>query len=352
VIDVATRTVGNLEQRAITVVGAGIFGLWQALLLARSGHRVQLVERSTEPFKTGASQWAGAMIAPFCEAEAAPPVIRDYGREGLQLWRDVYPGLIPNGSLVVASARDGGELTRFSRLTVGHETVGAERFAQLEPDLAGRFPKALYFPDEAHLETPRALNFLIDAVRRAGVEICLGVSWSSVDHNPASPVDLVIDCRGLAARDDLPSLRGVRGERLLIRSREVRLRRPVRLLHPRASFYMVPWSDGVHLVGATVIESEDDRPMVARSALELLGLAYALHPGFGEAEVIEMSAGVRPAFPDNVPKALVQGATIRVNGAYRHGFLLAPVMAKAVTDWLATGAIRRELMEVASPRVS
>ena len=49
--------------RTITVVGAGIFGLWQALLLARAGHRVRLIERSTEPFKGGASQWAGAMIA-------------------------------------------------------------------------------------------------------------------------------------------------------------------------------------------------------------------------------------------------------------------------------------------------
>ncbi len=343
-----------MEQRAITVVGAGIFGLWQALLLARAGHRVRLLERSAEPFKAGASQWAGAMIAPFCEAEAAPPSVRDYGRDGLRLWREVYPGLISNGSLVVASARDSGELTRFSRLTVGHEAIGGDQFAQLEPDLAGRFPKALYFADEAHLETPLALKFLVDAVRQAGAEFSLGVEWTRADHKPNSPRDLVIDCRGLAARDDLPTLRGVRGERLLIRSRDVRLRRPVRLLHPRASFYMVPWSDGVHLVGATVIESEDDRPMTARSALELLGLTYALHPGFGEAEIVEMSSGVRPAFPDNVPKALVpknpnEGATIRVNGAYRHGFLLAPVMAAAVVDWLASGTVRSELMEVVDP---
>jgi glycine oxidase len=359
---IGSGAVGRLPPRVITVVGAGIFGLWQALLLARAGHRVRLVERSAEPFKSGASQWAGAMIAPFCEAEAAPPAVRDYGREGLQLWRAVYPGLISNGSLVVAAARDSGELTRFSRLTLGHETVGAEQVAKLEPDLAGRFPKALYFADEAHLETPLALNFLADAVRQAGAEFCLGTPWSPNQHplnlsgNLSGNLlgDLVIDCRGLAARDDLPTLRGVRGERLLIRSRDVQLRRPVRLLHPRASFYIVPWSGGVHLVGATVIESEDDRPMTTRGALELLGLTYALHPGFGEAEIIEMSSGVRPAFPDNVPKALVPehagvGSTIYVNGAYRHGFLLAPVMAKAVVDWLATGFVRPELMDVVTP---
>ena len=357
VTEVMTRTSSKAsEPRTITVVGAGIFGLWQALLLARAGHRVRLIERSTEPFKggasRGASQWAGAMIAPFCEAEAAPPAIRDAGRDGLRLWRDVYPGLVSNGSLVVASARDQSELVRFGRLTVGHETVAGGQLADLEPDLAGRFPKALYFADEAHLETPLALRFLVDGVRQAGAELCFGTAWSVSEHQSIASRDLVIDCRGLAARDDLPTLRGVRGERLLIRSRDVRLRRPVRLLHPRASFYMVPWRDGVHLVGATVIESEDDRPMSARSALELLGLTYALHPGFGEADIIEMSAGVRPAFPDNVPKAIVpenaaDGSIISVNGAYRHGFLLAPVMAKAVVDWLASGVIRPDLMTVA-----
>src|SRR3546814_15650793 len=45
--------------------------------------------------------------------------------------------------------------------------------------------------------------------------------------------DVTVDCRGLAARDRLAELRGVRGEMLVLRSREVTLTRPVRLLHPR-----------------------------------------------------------------------------------------------------------------------
>ena len=80
--------------------------------------------------------------------------------------------------------------------------------------------------------------------------------------------------------------------------------------------------------------------MTVRSALELLGSAYALHPPFAEAQVLDMGAGVRPAFPDNVPRVVIagDGATIRVNGAYRHGFLLAPVLADAVAKFIATGA--------------
>ena len=100
------------------------------------------------------------------------------------------------------------------------------------------------------------------------------------------------------------------------------------------------------MVGATVIEREDPGPVTLRSALDLLGTAYAIEPAFGEAEIIELSAGVRPAFPDNVPKVIVRGRRIFVNGAYRHGFLLAPVLAEAVADFLASGAVREGIVQV------
>lgn len=326
-----------MTARSVIVVGAGILGVWQALTLARAGHRVRLIEASARPFDSSASIYAGAMLAPYCEGEAAPPVVRDQGRAGLQLWRESFPHLINAGSLVVAGARDLGELKRFERLTEGHELIDEARLASLEPDLSGRFGAALFFADEAHMATPAALEFLLGEARRGGAEVTLGARWSEDD---ATENAVVVDCRGLAARPLLPSLRGVRGERLLIRSHDIRLARPVRLLHPRHPIYVVPWSDGRYVVGATVLESEDDGPASVRSALELLGAAYALHPGFGEAEILDVGAGVRPAFPDNVPRAIIRdgGRHILVNGAYRHGFLLAPVLAKAVADYLATGS--------------
>ena len=331
-----------MSSRSIDVVGAGILGLWQALTLARAGHRVRLIEASAAPFAAAQSRFAGAMLAPWCEAEAAEPVVRDAGIAGLALWRATYPALVDAGTLVLAQARDRGELKRFARLAPGHQEIDAARIAELVPDLGARFGSGLYFPDEAHMATPAALAFLLDAIRTAGVEIMFGKPWTE----PAAATDLVVDCRGLGARAELPTLRGVRGERLLVRARDVTLHRPVRLLHPRYPLYIVPWGDGVHLVGATVIESEDDSAMTMRSALELLGMAYALSPAFGEAEILELSAGVRPAFPDNVPRVLVRGPRIHVNGAHRHGFLLAPVLARAVHDYLATGSASSPLIEV------
>ena len=69
----------------------------------------------------------------------------------------------------------------------------------------------------------------------------------------------------------------------------------------------MPRADGLFMVGATMIESAERGAVTARSAIELLSAAYALHPAFGEAEIVEMRADVRPAFPDNLPRIVQRG---------------------------------------------
>ena len=329
-----------MPQKLNTVVGAGVLGLWQALRLAQAGNSVRVIEASAQPFLLSASRWAGAMLAPECEAESAPAIVRDLGRKSLDAWRQAVPGIIENGTLVVASARDQSEIARFARVTEGHEKLSSDAIAKLEPDLAGRFDAALFYKSEAHIDASAALAALLDAVKCAGVEVSFGVRWDGRASD-----GITIDCRGYAARGDLKDLRGVRGERLVVKTKDVKLSRPVRLIHPRQPIYVVPQGDGRFVIGATVVEREDDGPMTVRSALELLGSAYALHPAFGEAAILDMGAGVRPAFPDNVPRAIVRdgGRMIHVNGAYRHGFLLAPVLADAVVGFVERGE-RHELV--------
>jgi glycine oxidase len=277
------------------------------------------------------------MLAPRCEEESAEAIVRDLGQRGIALWRETYSGTEANGTLVVALARDRAELDRFARMTGGHERLSPAELAALEPGLGDRFAGALFYPEEAHLAPEPALRFLLDALLAEGVALRLG------DSEMPSGADLVVDCRGLAAKDELPTLRGVRGERLIIRSREVTLARPTRLLHPRFPLYVVPWGDGLHMVGATVIESDETGPITLRSALDLLSATYALDPAFAEAEIVQQGAGARPAFPDNRPRIIARKSYIYVNGLYRHGFLLAPVLAELVADYLETGAMHPEV---------
>ena len=76
-----------------------------------------------------------------------------------------------------------------------------------------------------------------------------------------------------------------------------------------------------------MVESDAAGPMTVRSAIELLNAAYALHPAFAEAAILEFGAGVRPAFPDNLPRVSREGRVLRLNGMHRHGFLLSPSLA-------------------------
>lgn len=330
----------------ITVVGAGIFGLWQAFELARRGHSVTVREATSEATVGAASRFAGAMLAPYCEAESAEPLIEELGRTGVSLWREAYPDVLCRGTLVVAGSRDRGELIRFARMTEGHREIGADELHNLEPDLAGRFTRGLLYEEECHVVPRAAMLFLVSELRRLGADLRFGEPVPEPVWMAAPAGSVVIDCRGLAARSELPTLRGVRGEMAVLRSSEVTLTRPVRLLHPRQPLYVVPWGDGHYMVGATLIEREDGAPVTVRSALELLGLAYALHPGFAESTIEELGAGVRPSFPDNIPRAIVRGRRILVNGAYRHGYLFAPVMATAVANFLERDVIDERILVV------
>ncbi|MDP2329609.1 MAG: glycine oxidase ThiO [Reyranella sp.] len=317
-----------MKRHSVTVIGAGVAGLCCALELAERGARVEVVERG-RALGDGSCSWkAGGMLAPWCERATTDAAVAVMGAPSIAWWSQHFPDTVRNGSLVVAQSRDSADLTRFAQRTDHFEWIDAERIAALEPDLAGRFRRALFFPDEAQLDPRRALAALVERLAERGVAVRFGVELSP----DAAQGDMVVDCRGFAARDALSDLRGVRGEMVVVRCRDVALARPIRMLHPRIPLYIVPRGDGLFMIGATMIESERRGPVSVRSTVELLNAAYALHPAFGEAEIVELGADLRPAFADNLPQVRREGRVLRANGLFRHGFLLAPELARRVAD--------------------
>ena len=140
------------------------------------------------------------MLAPWCEAEVSEPMIGRLGLRSLDLWREQLPDTPFNGSLVVAHARDRADFERFAKMTTGHRRLDARGLGELEPSLEGRFRDALFFP-------ARAMSS-----RAACCRNCTSASSppaapsSSTATSTADDLDgIVIDCRGLAARDAQPS---------------------------------------------------------------------------------------------------------------------------------------------------
>lgn len=324
----------------VSIVGAGVAGLSCATELVARGVNVTIYDRAEAIGPASCSWYAGGMLAPWCERENAEEHVITLGAMAADWW-DINTGLVSrNGSLVVAQGRDRAELSRFAARTSNFEKLDADAISTLEPDLAGRFQRALHFTDEAHLDPRKAVEQLAKRLEQNGATFQMGeeVNISGLARNGA-----VIDARGFAARDTLTDLRGVKGEMLLVHCRDMKLSRPVRLLHPRIPLYIVPREDNVFMVGATMIESADGNRMSVRSVLELLGSAYALHPAFGEAEILETGVDTRPAYPDNLPRITRSGNIISINGMYRHGFLLSPAIARQAADLILSENSNREI---------
>jgi glycine oxidase len=134
----------------------------------------------------------------------------------------------------------------------------------------------------------------------------------------------------MGARKAMAGLGGVRGEILRLHAPGVELRHMVRLIGGVQPIYLVPRAQGRMVVGATAYESEDRSPASVGGVMRLLTAAVSVLPGLAEARILEFATQVRPAFADRQP-LLQWGAStrvLRINGLYRHGFLLSPAMVE------------------------
>jgi glycine oxidase len=99
----------------------------------------------------------------------------------------------------------------------------------------------------------------------------------------------------------------------------------------------VPRGDGRYVLGGTVEERGFDLNPTAGAAYELLREARELVPGVTELEIEELSVGLRPGTPDNLPAigpAALEGLWW-ATGHYRNGILLTPLTAELLTGALA-----------------
>lgn len=339
------------------IAGAGLVGRILALALVREGWSVSIFDEDDAAGRKSCGYVAGGMLSLYSEAECISDLVVDLGERSMLLWPEIvsYAGASScfrsSGSVIVAHRADLSDLERRREFI-------QNRFPGLFDDLkiargAGAGLSVAYsmkVPGEGSINNMMLFECLERTLRRH--KVCwhcntkvTGISHGKIVTEERSHVfDFVFDCRGIGAKSDLPGLRGVRGESILLRASNVSIENVVRVVHPRYSIYIVPRPVGIFLVGATEIESCDFSEMSVQSTLEILSAAYSLHRGFAEARIISMMTACRPAFSDNMPRIMWEGNAVRINGLYRYGYLCVPAMVEEVVRLLKGKDARYSLL--------
>ncbi len=331
----------------IGVAGGGLAGRLFAWALGRAGHSVSVYESGPGPAPRFDGQGAAAfsaagLLSPLAELDAAEPDVAARGFESLRLWPLIAQRLSEqitlkmDGSLLLAHRQDLGAAERvLARLQVSGfpaaQVLNEAELQALEPALL-RGLRGWRLPGEGFIHPLEAMAAL-HADGRA--------EWHW--HSPVTSVmphhltladgrslrfDWVVDARGLGAKKNQLTLRGVRGEVITLSLADHGLTRPVRLLHPRHRVYLLPRTAHQLVLGASEIESEDRSPVSLQSAVELMAAAHSVMPALAEARIERLDVNLRPALPDNRPFAKAQPGLLQLNGLYRHGWLLAPALVQ------------------------
>jgi len=348
-----------LSPASITILGAGLIGRLLAVTLAHHGHKVEIYDAHGPDAHGSAAYVAAAMLAPLAESAITESSVVRMGQYSLTRW----PALLAQtmepvffqqqGTLLLWHPQDAAEAARLQKRLEHTQNIipslpalqlwDAQDVTQAESGLAGRFDQAIFLPGEGQLDNRQLLASLAASMANMGVVMHWHSPRNLADFQPghSGQPDWLLDCRGLGACADWPALRGVRGEVVRLHAPGVGLTRPTRLVHPRYPIYIAPKQNHLFVIGATEIESDDLSPASVRSTLELLSAAYAVHPGFAEARILEIATQCRPALPNNLPALRwPQPRILQINGLYRHGFMIAPAVLDAVMELLNTGQSR------------
>jgi len=355
----------------VAVVGAGVVGLAIGWRAAQRGLRVIVLDRAERP-GAGTSAVAAGMLAPISETIATELPLMRLGLasvgaypqfvEELSDTSGMDPGYLRCGTLL--AARDGDEAEALARelelrhsLGLSVDRLRASEARRLEPALAPTLRLALEIPDD-HAIDPRKLSAaLAVALTRAGGELRVGapvravasaqdeITGVTLEDGAAIPADNVVVAAGpwSSSLDGIPE--GARIPIHPIKGQILRLHDPAgpglltRVLRMTGG-YVVPRGDGRYVIGATMEERGFDTTVTAGGAFELLRNAFELLPSVTELVIDELSAGLRPATPDNAP-AIGPGVLPGLHwavGHYRHGILLTPITAELVVGALASEA--------------
>lgn len=348
----------------VGIIGGGVVGCSTAFQLAKKGAKVMVVEKRVIG---GQASGVAAGILAAQEEASAPDAFFDMCRASQNLFPSLVDevrqlsGIDPDYEAcgvwrVAASEEEKTALLEKKKwqeeraLRVEWQEPG--RLAELHPGL-GECVGALYCPTDGHINSVRWVQSLAESARRKGVRF--------LDHVPG--LEFVQDGRrivGIRTRDEMIAadhwvlaagawtsflleplkislpLEPVKGQLMILAGVPRAFRGPVYA----APGYLVPWSDGRLIIGATVERVGFNVRPTLEAQRFLADLAARWCPGLSSLPVVEFQAGLRPGTADGKP---VMGRLWEYDnlfistGHFRNGILLSPFTGRYMADGILEG---------------
>ena len=339
----------------ITIIGAGLIGRVLSLMISQrfDKYNLTLIDKNTSlESKSSCGYVAGGMISPYSELALNEKKLLSDGMKSLEYWPQII-SVLPekdkvykkNGTLILSHSQDYHEAERLFNIinTQVKDTLynipsiyNKEKLKIYEPSLyIHNFSRNfMRIEQEASIDTQEFFSQSAYFLERNKNIIYQSQYIKSIDELKTN-ADIVIDARGLGAKNDNEKLFGIRGESMLVHAPRVHLQHSIRVVHPRHPLYIIPRSNNHYYIGATTIETDDESPISLRSTLELTSALYSIHEGFSESRIIDTYTKSRPTYSSGYPRIYYKNKSIHINGFYRHGYLLAPVFCeRLITNYI------------------
>jgi glycine oxidase len=344
------------------IAGGGVIGACSALELAEAGLKVALYD-AREPGQE--ASWASAgMISPapenpqmipfvpFIAASVAlyPKLIQkvqertgiDVGYHKTGSLDLILDGDVPQQVDAIVALQHGAGLHA--------DALSAAQAREMVPSLTNQLQAAVFRADEASLDARVFTRAVLEAARRAGVDVFAGNGAQALRKEKGRCRGLILQNGEMEAKWTIVAagcfssqIAGVepfapvipaKGQILALRCEAVKLSRILWLGHK----YLVPRTDGRIIAGATIEHAGFDRAVTAGGMRSILSEAVKMVPELEKAHIEDSWAGLRPDSPDHLPivgPTDVEGLLI-ATGHFRSGVLMAPITARLIREWVTT----------------
>ncbi len=336
------------KQAEIAVIGAGLIGMLSAYMLAKSGKKVIIIEKSTAALE---SSWAGGGILSPLYPWRYPDTVNVLAAKS-QL---MYPALVAEiqkiSGLDPEYRRCGMHILQDDMDETAYQWLDEHKIEYentVPPWSTENHRHYLFLPQIAQIRNPRFIKSLTVALEKMGVEIQLNQEVFGFKKKAENDFEIstakgllsaekIVVCAGAWTSrllgQDLPSvtIKPIRGQMLLYKA-------PADLISSivlAMGKYIIPRKDGRILVGSTMEDVGFEKATTEKGRVDLMAFVEDICPVIANYPIEQHWSGLRPGSPDGTPyigeHPTISGVYIN-SGHFRNGVVMAPASALLLSD--------------------